>query len=235
MGRSVFHLHEHGPASHTHGIPIDPRAKLLWLAATLVSISTASTSDIRTVFFHTTAILIAAVIFGAPVVVVLMRMAMVLPFVATFSVVSYLSGDTARAYSLVIKSLLSAAAAVITATTTPVNGLLSAAERLGAPRFLVLITQFLYRYLFVLAAKANRMRMAALMRGGFRWSSAGGAVAGLFGSAHARAEGVHRAMLARGFDGRIVEAIPGRWQLADTAVVAVTALALVGARITWAR
>jgi cobalt/nickel transport system permease protein len=82
-------------------------------------------------------------------------------------------------------------------------------ERLGIPRLLVLVAQFLYRYLFVLSEQAQHMRLAAACRdGGARarrrsgFRAASGALAVLFARSYQRAEGIHRAMQARGFRGR---------------------------------
>jgi cobalt/nickel transport system permease protein len=86
--------------------------------------------------------------------------------------------------------------------------LLGGLERLGTPRLLVLVAQFLYRYLFVLSEQAQHMRLAASCRqgntgnprkSGFR--AATGALTVLFARSYERAEGVHRAMQARGFSG----------------------------------
>jgi cobalt/nickel transport system permease protein len=45
------------------------------------------------------------------------------------------------------------------------------------------------------------MRAAAASRGGLSFKAAAGALAVLFAKSYSRAEGIHRAMIARGFDG----------------------------------
>jgi cobalt/nickel transport system permease protein len=128
----------------------------------------------------------------------------VLPFAGAFALFSLFAGDAGRAASLVTKSYLSAAAVLLLAGTTPLPRLVRGLESLGVPRFVTLVIQFLYRYLFVISEQAQHMRLAALARGGrSRLLHASSAVATLFGRSYARAEGIHGAMLARGFRGRM--------------------------------
>jgi cobalt/nickel transport system permease protein len=98
---------------------------------------------------------------------------------------------------------------------------------------LVAVVQFLYRYLFVLSETARHMRLAAASRGGWRWSAAGGAAAVLFASAYQRAEGIHRAMLSRGFTGHFTARGAMRFGLADGAFLAAVAALLLSARLAW--
>ena len=134
----------------------------------------------------------------------------VLPFSLTFALISWLAGEPLRALALVEKSYLSTVAVLLLAGATPLAACCSAAWKgLGAPRLLVLVAQFLYRYLFVLSEQAQHMRLAAACRDGgaghrraSRFRAATGALAVLFARSYQRAEGIHRAMLARGFSGR---------------------------------
>jgi cobalt/nickel transport system permease protein len=142
----------------------------------------------------------------------LLRAAVVLPFSGTFAVISLLAGDPDRALAVVVKSYLSAVIVLLLVATTPFPQLLNAVEKLGAPRMVVLVVQFLYRYLFVISQQGQHMRQAARCRGDLsaaprgrrksRFRAAAGALAVLFGRSYQRAEAIHRAMLARGFDGR---------------------------------
>ncbi len=194
--------------SHGHSIlhSRDARAKI---AATLVFLVALATSQQhlwqRGAGFA--ALLAAALALGRlPVGGVLARSAVVLPFAAVFAAISAFSGDGERAAALLVKSYLSAAAALILVATTPLPELLAGLERLGIPRFLLMVTQFVYRYLFVISEEAQHMRIAAACRGGLRaragFRAAAGAIAALFARSYARAESIHHAMLARGFQGR---------------------------------
>ena len=109
-----------------------------------------------------------------------------------------------------MKSYLSALAVLLLVSTTPLPVLLRGFEMTGAPRFLLMVAQFLYRYLFVISEEAQHMRKARMARGATvgglagnaaRFRAAAGALAVLFARSYARAEEIHRAMLARSFPG----------------------------------
>jgi cobalt/nickel transport system permease protein len=150
---------------------------------------------------------------------VLLRSLAILPFSGIFALVSWLSGDTLRAISLLEKSYLSVLAVLLLVGTTPFPSLMAALESLGVPRFLVLVIQFLYRYLFVISEQAQHMRVAATCRAGsgsqLIFRAAGGAVAVLFSRSYERAEGIHRAMISRAFQGRFPLATRHRIGWAD--------------------
>lgn len=161
-----------------------------------------------------------------PLKAILLRAAVVLPFSATFACVSLLSGTTERAIGIPVKSFLSALGVLLVVATTPLPQILKALESLGAPRIALLVIQFLYRYLFVIFEQAQHMRLAAKCRGGFggghrsKFRAAAGALAVLFGRSYERAEGIHQAMLARGFDGHLRLLSTGRIRAVDVAFLA---------------
>ena len=63
------------------------------------------------------------------------------------------------------KALIGTFSAVLLAATTPFPDVLHALERLCAPKLLVLIAAFMYRYLFVIVDEVHRMRAALASRG----------------------------------------------------------------------
>ena len=211
----------------------DPRAKLAVLLLFLVWLATAASLAPAVVIGYATLLIAGLAVARLPPGSVLGRAALVLPFTATFAMISLIAGDPVRAVTLAVKSFYSATAVVIIMGATPMPALLAGAETLGAPRMLIATTQFLYRYLFVLFEEAARIRLAAECRGGFRWAAAGGAVAVLFGSAYTRAEGIHRAMLARGFDGHLRSLAPRRFGWVDAALVGATGAVLGVGRMVW--
>lgn len=155
-------------------------------------------------------LLIAAMIARLPLGALLLRAGFVIPFSLMFAGVSWLAGDGARAAALLMRSYLSALAVLLLVGTTPLPSLLRGLEFFKLPRVLILVAQFLYRYLFVLFDQAQHMRLAARSRTGparftrmrrSRFQAAAGALSVLFARSHQRAEGIHRAMLARGFRG----------------------------------
>lgn len=171
-----------------------------------------------------------------PVGGVLLRAASVLPFTLTFAAISYLHGDTVRAVGLVTKSYLSAVAVILTVGTTPMPALFHAASHLGVPRVLVLVLQFIYRYLFVISEQALHMRDAALCRGSAqrnanraeKFQAATGALVTLFARSYRKAEGIERSMLARGFQGEIQLLSSPSINLYDVLLLAVTTILVVG-------
>jgi len=183
----------------------DARIKLLVTLGYLIALATTPGLTLARAALYAVPIAAGIQLGRLPAGALLARAAVVLPFSATFALFSVIAGDTARAVSLVVKSYLSAAAVLVLVGTTPLPKLLRGMELLGAPRMLTLVVQFLFRYLFVISEHAQHMRLAALCRGSggarLRFRAAAGAVAVLFARSFGRAEGIHRAMLARGFSG----------------------------------
>ena len=219
---------------------LDPRAKIVPLLALLAALATAHHALPQfsaAVFAMLCAALLAA---RVPLLPALARAALVLPFAAVFAAVCWISGDPARGLALAMKSYLSALAVLTVVATTPLPLLLRGLEWLRVPMFLLTVAQFLYRYLFVISEEAQHMRKAAAARGtpqrclasgAARFRAAAGALAVLFARSYGRAQDVHRAMLARGFTGRLHPSFDLRFGRADMAFTALASLAPLAARI----
>ncbi len=214
----------------SHGSSIwharDARAKTIATLVFLVALATTPPRAAAAIAAY--ALLLIAGIASArlPLFKMLLRAAAVLPFSAAFGIASWLAGDTVAAAALVEKSYLSALAVLLLAATTPLPALLAGLEWLRVPRLLVLVIQFLYRYLFVISEQAQHMRLAAACRRGparasrkTAWTAATGALAVLFARSYGRAEGTHRAMLSRGFEGRFRPLHLSSFRWADAAFV----------------
>jgi cobalt/nickel transport system permease protein len=200
----------------------DPRAKILALLAFLIVLATTPANAALTLGIDAALLVSGILIAGLPLVRLLLRAMVVLPFSLTFGLISWLAGGRLRAIGLVEKSYLSAAAVLLVVGTTSLPALLNGLEKLGAPRMLVLVAQFIYRYLFVISEQAQHMRLAASSRQGDprfhrkgRFRAAAGALAVLFARSYYRADGIHRAMLARAFTGRFPLLNSLRFRLAD--------------------
>ena len=186
----------------------DPRAKILALLVFLVVVATTG-REFRAAGLCYLGLLLAALLWAKlPVAGAMARAAVVLPFTLVFALITWAAGDAQRAGLLLGKSYISALAVLALVSTTPLPELLRGLEMLGVPRFLLLVAQFLYRYLFVISEEAQHMRVAAAARrgagraaGGTRFRAAAGALAVLFARSYGRAEAIHRAMAARGFTG----------------------------------
>ena len=217
----------------------DPRAKIVALLVFLIALAT--TSRGLPLFACGLLLLLVAALLWArlPVWGALVRAGIVLPFSAVFAIVSWLAGDPARGASLLIKSYLSALAVLLVISTTPLPVLLRGLEGMGVPHFLLDVGQFLYRYFFVISEEAQRMNQAAAARAASSWQwavgqrfrASAGALGVLFARSYARAEDIHRAMLARGFQGRFLLLDATRFRRADLLFTAFASLAPVVLRI----
>ena len=207
----------------------DPRAKCAALLVFLVVLATAH-REVLAVGAALLALLVGALLAArVPLSGALARAATVLPFTLLFGAVCWLAGDVERGLAVVLKSYLSAIAVVTLVSTTPLPLLLRGLEMAGVPRFLLMVAQFLSRYLFVISEEAQHMRAAAAARGSdrhpLRFHAAAGRLAVLFARSYERAEGIHHAMLARGFAGRFHTLALPRFAAADAAFLACAALA----------
>lgn len=144
--------------------------------------------------------------------------ALLMPFVATgprvaFGPFSLSVEGLAGGLTLLVKATLGVVAAVLLASTTGSRELLTGLERLRLPAAFVAILSFMIRYVAVVAQDAARMRIARVSRGAregrTRALAAMAAGAGsLFVRSYERGERVHRAMLSRGYDGRMPPLAP---------------------------
>ena len=215
----------------------DARAKLGVLAVFLVAVSTTPAQTQAAFGGYAVLLLIAAAAGRLPLPGLLRRTAVVLPFSATFAAITWWSGEPMRALALAEKSFLSGLAALILVATTPLTQVMRALEWMGVPRALILVIQFLYRYLFVLSEQAQHMRIAARCRQGLgrsrgpRLRAAAGSLGVLFARSWERADGIHRAMLARGFKGSISQLQPSRFGARDMAFLCAAAAATAAIRL----
>ena len=193
----------------------DPRAKLAALLTFLIVVSTTQPSAQAAFVAYAILLLVAANFAQLPILGLAGRAALVLPFSATFALLTWWSGDPMRALALAEKSFLSGMAALLLVGTTPLTGWTAALESWRVPRMLILVIQFVYRYLFVIAEQAQRMRWAALCRGRGSFRLAAGLIGVLFARSWQRADGIYHAMLARGFRGRFVPAAPAPFRASD--------------------
>jgi cobalt/nickel transport system permease protein len=119
---------------------------------------------------------------------------------------SGISGGWISLASLLIRSLLTVGAAFILVGTTGFTPICQALERMGVPKIFAVQLLFLHRYIFVLADETGRASRARELRScgkkGLGVVSFGSMAGHLLLRTCQRAEGIHTAMLARGFVGR---------------------------------
>ncbi len=200
----------------------------------LISISTLTDPTWAICALYFALLIVVAVAAGLPVFAMLLRAAAILPFALTFALISAMAGEPARAAMLIVRGYLSAFAAVLLMSTTPMPDLIAGLEWLRFPVFLLQVMQFLYRYLTVLMTEAGTMRQASLARAGrirlLQFRQAAGAAGVLFARSWERAQAIHRAMISRGFDGHMPAFTRPRFGLADAGFVGGAALLIAGIR-----
>ena len=109
---------------------------------------------------------------------------------------------------------------------TPMTDLTMALERLHVPKLFVELTELIYRFIFLLAGEAGRIRTAQESRLGYRnirgaMTSAGELLSMVFVRSLRRGERVFSALESRGYTGTLTtlpgQYVPGRWLYGLTA------------------
>jgi len=136
--------------------------------------------------------------------------------------------------SILLRYLLTVSAVLLLVACTGMQQLGAALEQLGAPRALVRQLLFLHRYLFVVAREGGRLRRAVALRAAgtraLRPRVYGALVGQWLLRSLDRAERVHRAMVARGFQGVFRTPAPAAWRWTDWGFVAGCLAGLAAAR-----
>lgn len=154
-----------------------------------------------------------------PCLFILKKVALFLPFVLLVGIFNPLfdrtpllqfgsltvSGGWISLFSLITRSILTVAAALILIGTTGFSACCQALQRIGIPQVFTTQLLLLYRYLFVLTEEAGRASLARELRScgakGQGINSYASLTGGLLLRTWGRAERIHGAMLARGFNG----------------------------------
>ncbi len=135
-----------------------------------------------------------------------------------------------RFTSIVVRSWLSVQMAILLTATTQFPDMMHALRHLRFPSMLVAVISFTYRYLFVLADEAMRLRRAREARsarplgggggGTIFWRArvAGNMVGQLFLRSYERSDRVYNAMLARGYRGYLQTLNPHVMRASDWAI-----------------
>jgi cobalt/nickel transport system permease protein len=212
---------------------VDARAKVLVTLVFILCVMSCSRYEVARLlpFFAYPIIVIAAA--GVPAGMVLRQSLLVLPVALLIGLPNPLfdraaslqvgelsiSGGWVSMLSIVLRSLLAAAASVVLVAVTGFPVICGALERLGMPRPLAVQLLFLYRYLGVLGAEALRMNSAYELRSNghaLTLRSFGSLTGRLLLRTWGRAERIYLAMCARGFTGEFTSGRPthfgaGEW------------------------
>jgi cobalt/nickel transport system permease protein len=138
--------------------------------------------------------------------------------------------------SILLRFMLTVGAALTLVACTGMVRLGAGLEQLGCPRVFVVQLLFLHRYLFVVAAEGATMRRSVELRSAGRGSPPlsvyGPLVGHLLLRCLDRADRIHRAMAARGFDGRLRPTRPSAFRWID-ALFVIGWIAFFAAARTW--
>ncbi len=266
-GRGALHRHAHhhrktpeaAPHEHTHGKSLesltylcspvhslDPRTKICCSAALILVVVLTAPQRLAEFMGLVGVLLLVAIAAGLPLLRILARSALVLPFAGTIAALAPLRGDIGAltptglaesyagggwilAWGIMSTAWLSALTLVLLASTTTPALLFKALRALKVPDVLVVMLSFLYRYSDALREQVVSMRRALASRGwevsGMRRLRLFGNLAGhMFIRAYERGERVHSAMVSRGFDGTLPTAEGLSFRAADMLAITVTAL-----------
>jgi cobalt/nickel transport system permease protein len=135
-----------------------------------------------------------------------------------------------------LKAGIGTVSAVLLGATTTFPQVLHGLALMRAPRLLVLIAAFMYRYLFVIVEEAGRMRAglaarAYRPRNPLHAGALGRMATAMFLRTYGRGERVYQAMLARGYGGSMPQLTPLVLRRADIAFVALVLAALLPLRV----
>ncbi len=198
---------------------LDARAKVLVVLAFLVSMLSLGRYEVARLLPYAALPLVFCAMGDIPLPLLLRRAALALPFVLFVGLFNPLldrvvhlrlgplliTGGMLSFVSIALRSMLAVTAGLALVAGTGFNRICRALGRLGLPRAFLVQLQFLYRYIFVLAAEAARMLHARSLRSAPGSKPSLREYRNLLLRTLDRAERVHKAMLCRGFDGTVPE------------------------------
>lgn len=218
---------------------LDPRVKIIGLI--LVAVIAASTPQgaWAALLAYVAVVAVLVAVARLPLQHTLRRMLIEVPFLlAALALAVFAADGGVRGGTLALKLTASVLAMILLSSTTPFPRLLHGFEALRAPRLIVMIVSFMWRYLHVLGEEWHRMRIARQARGyRARWlwqeRSLGPVIATLFLRSLQRGERVYLAMASRGFQGGVPVSVTGAMALrtADVGFVVGLVGALLAARL----
>lgn len=133
------------------------------------------------------------------------------------------SGGWVSFGSILLRFALTVSAVLGLVASTGLPTICAGLEQLGVPRVFTLQILLMQRYAVVLAGEASRMRMAHELRAGvitLRLATYASLLGHLLLRSLDRAQRVHQAMQARGFDGQLQRLRCAAWQGRDSVLLA---------------
>lgn len=215
---------------------IDPRALLAVVLIYLVVMLSVPLFSLGMLILFAVYLIIAAPLNGTSYLALVRKSLYILPLVLCIGIFNPLydrtpiaevagitiTGGWVSFVSLTVRGLMAAQALLLLIESIGFCGMCHAMERIGVPDFMTVQLLFVYRYLGVLLNEALTMRRAREARGfGKKYLSLkdyGRMLGTLFLRTIDRAQRIHQAMLARGFQGRMprMHTHSERWRMRDT-------------------
>lgn len=226
---------------------LDARSKLLVTVIFLVAMLSVPLSWLSEILLFSIFPIVTAAMGGLDFRTIFRRSLVVLPFVAFIGVFNIFYDRQPALHigalvvtrgwvtflSIVLRGLLSVQALLVLVYSTGYYRLCRGMQRLGVPSVFTTQLLFVYRYIYVLVEEAMAMQRARDARSFGRKSYPLRVWGTLVGQLLIRtfdcAERISRAMLARGFTGRIPDAVAERtaWKMRDTLFLAAWGAVLV--------
>ena len=190
---------------------LDPRTKITIFVLFVVFIVITPPLEFGRFALYSLLIGSLVAVSGLPVIFILKRLLTIAPFVIGISLfIPFLeSADPAVVFwNICVKSSLSALCLILLSSTTPFPYLLKGLEKFRAPKIVIMVLSFVYRYLFISIDELMRMKQAKdsrTIRPGrlLEFKALSSLVGSLFIRSYERGERVYLAMCARGFNGDI--------------------------------
>lgn len=227
----------------------DPRAKIVAAMAAILCVASEPRGEIAAYALYAVLAIAAAAVSRLPPSLFAQRLLLVAPFVAAAGALlplsAVLAGDLSPVAdphtslrlvgSLVLRALCAVLLLTLLASSTRFTDLLWGLRRLGMPGLIGVVSALMYRYAFILTDELLRTTMARVSRtpGGLvtsRVSAYGAQAATVFVRGWERAQRVHGAMLARGFDGEYRGLSGHKFGLADGFLVALSLVSFAAVR-----
>jgi cobalt/nickel transport system permease protein len=200
---------------------LDPRAKLITSLVFITTVVSFGKYEIAALIPFLVYPIFLSALGNVPPAFLLKRLLLLSPFAVMIGIFNPLldreilvslgavgiSGGWISFGSILLRFVLTVAAALSLIAVTGFYAVCMALQKLGAPRIFVVQLLFLYRYLFVLVDEGSRMVRARSLRalgdGGAGIKTFGPLVGHLLLRTMERAQRIYLAMCCRGFDGQV--------------------------------
>lgn len=187
---------------------LDPAVKALLTFLFAGVVATIPAGRTAALGFCATVVAVLWIIARLPVLYLVKRLAVALPFVAImYAGMAAFAEDGSLAAFAAAKAFVSIGAISLLASTTPFPSLLSALDRLKVPRIMTSLLSFIYRFVYILVDEFERLKIGRKSREFSRtrrlaWRGRAWMLGTFLIRSMERSDRVYGAMLARGYDGR---------------------------------